>query len=60
MDPKLFGGYILVGLIWGTTNALMEIGAKEKEENEKKNKSALSETGSMFSNMKFLVPFLIN
>ena len=58
MDVKLIAGYVLVGFIWGTTNAFMELATKEEEKNKKK--SALKETGQMFSNWRFLVPFLLN
>ena len=59
MDPKIIAGYFVVGTIWGTTNAFMELGAKP-EEGKKEEKNALSETGSMFTNYKFYVPFLLN
>ena len=58
MDPKLIGGYFLVGGIWGTTNAFMEVATEQQK--EKKSSGALSDTGDMFSNWRFLVPFLLN
>ena len=60
MDPKLIGGYFLVGTIWGTTNALMEVATEQQEKDKKSSSGALSETGDMFSNWRFLVPFLLN
>ena len=60
MNSNLLGGYLVVGLIWGTTNALMEKGTKEDEKKRSEQKSALAETGSMFSNLGFLIPFLVN
>ena len=57
----VIAGYFAVGLIWGTTNALMEKGTKSsKNENSKNDENALKETGNMFSNWRFLLPFAIN
>ena len=36
VELSIVAGYFLVGTIWGTTNAAMEIGTQKKEEEEKK------------------------
>ena len=56
---NLYFMYLVIGFISGTTNAMMELGIEKKKKGQAE-KSALEETGSTFSNMKFLVPFLIN
>ena len=56
--PHIVAGYFIVGLIWGTTNAFMEQGSKKKE--DEKSDNALKETGSLFSNIKFIVPLVVN
>ena len=66
MDPYIIGGYFVVGIIWGTTNAFMEGGTPDVAEgggSDSKGgseKGVLKETGSMFTSPKFLIPFIIN
>ena len=63
MDFKLVCGFLVVGLIWGVTNALMEEGAndsKKKVDEGNSEQNILKETGSIFMNWKFMLPFLIN
>jgi len=62
---ELIMGYFITGIIWGSTNALMEIGSKDDEKKEKAGdgkdgKNELSEGVKMFTRLAFLVPFLIN
>jgi hypothetical protein len=64
---EIIMGYFITGIIWGSTNAFMEIGSKEnalKEEGRegkgKEGKNELSEGVKMFTRLSFLVPFLVN
>ena len=71
MELRIIFGYFVTGIIWGATNALMELGSKkdeskttstELEGTEKKNtiSSEVVEGVTMFTRMKFLLPFLLN
>lgn len=68
-------GYFITGIIWGSTNAFMEVGSKEEEEQEKKrddskvaeaksdtgkNSNELKEGVKMFTKCAFVIPFLVN
>ena len=65
MDAEIVVGYFVIGTIWGATNAYMEVGSKTEDQGEtKENKTQLSnqvvEGVTMFTRLKFLVPFLLN
>ena len=65
MDAEIIVGYFIIGTVWGATNAYMEVGSKTEDQGEKKeNKTQLSnqvvEGVTMFTRLKFLVPFLLN
>ena len=65
MDAEIIVGYFVIGTVWGATNAYMEVGSKTEDQGEKKeNKTQLSnqvvEGVTMFTRLKFLVPFLLN
>ena len=53
-------GYFITGIIWGSTNAFMEVGSKEDESEKTENKNELKEGAKMFAKLGFLIPFLIN
>ena len=36
-------GYFITGIIWGSTNAFMEVGSKEDESEKTENKNELKE-----------------
>ena len=57
MDLKLIVGYLITGMIWGITNAYMEIGSKTKVEDSGNEVTAGMK---MFVNLGFLIPFLLN
>eukprot|EP01017_Pseudomicrothorax_dubius_P048116 TRINITY_DN8704_c0_g2_i2.p1 TRINITY_DN8704_c0_g2~~TRINITY_DN8704_c0_g2_i2.p1 ORF type:complete len:140 (-),score=13.71 TRINITY_DN8704_c0_g2_i2:61-480(-) len=53
-------GLVLVGLIWGVTNPLMEEGSKEKSN---KKESSDIDVGSLFktlTNWRFILPYAVN
>ena len=56
---ELIAGYFITGIIWGSTNAFMEVGSKDEEEKEN-DSNQLTEGAKMFTKLAFLVPFLIN
>ena len=68
MDLKIIVGYFATGIVWGVTNAYMELGSKNESEPKTKTKAQkskesgnqLSEGVKMFSNLPFLLPFLLN
>jgi hypothetical protein len=62
VELSIVAGYFLVGTIWGTTNAAMEIGTQKKEEEEKKmaEKGMVAEHGGILSNPGFFVPLICN
>ena len=57
-------GYFITGIIWGSTNAYMEIGSKDDEVADEKKKgednNELKKGAKMFVKLGFLIPFLIN
>jgi len=64
-------GYFVTGFLWGSTNALMELGSTEieaeynlrltkKEKAEGKRDGIWAESLRMFTRCEFLAPFLIN
>ena len=55
-------GYFITGIIWGSTNAFMERGSKSDKEQDpaKEDSNELKEGVKMFTNVTFLVPFLVN
>ena len=57
-------GYFITGIIWGSTNAYMEIGSKEDEVADERKKgedsNELKKGAKMFVKLGFLIPFLIN
>ena len=52
-------GYFVTGIVWGSTNAFMEVGSKDGE-HAAKNTNELKEGVKMFARITFLVPFLVN
>ncbi|TNV75592.1 hypothetical protein FGO68_gene8350 [Halteria grandinella] len=61
MDLQTILSFILVGSLWGTTNAFMETGTKPKEESKPTTSSSLfSGLGNLFANWRFLLPFGLN
>ena len=56
---EIIAGYFVTGVIWGSTNAFMEIGSKDDEEAEK-DQNQLKEGAKMFTKLAFLIPFLVN
>ena len=62
MEISTILSFVLVGTLWGITNAFMESGTatKKEEKSEKKSESLFSGLGNLFSNWRFLVPFGLN
>ena len=64
LGVDIIAGYFVVGIVWGATNAFMEIGAQDDEKAkaaaEKDGQNELKEGVKMFTKLAFLVPFLIN
>jgi hypothetical protein len=58
MKFELVLGYLFTGLVWGVTNAFMERGTKQKEQQQTSNE--VTAGVKMFANLAFLVPFLLN
>lgn len=52
---ELFIGYLVTGTVWGVTNAFMEQGTKDT-----KNDEGVAAGVKMFTQLGFLVPFLLN
>jgi hypothetical protein len=57
MNFDLIVGYLITGIVWGVTNAFMERGSKQKEQQAANEVTA---GVKMFANLAFLVPFLLN
>ena len=54
-------GYFVTGIIWGSTDALMEVGSKNDEKKTAEEKSnELKEGVAMFTRIAFLLPFAVN
>ncbi len=52
-----------MGTLWGTTNAFMESGTSQKNNDQKEKKSQkglFSDLGNLFANWRFLLPFGLN
>eukprot|EP00347_Sterkiella_histriomuscorum_P004132 403361632 len=73
MELNSVAGFLVVGILWGTTNAFMEKGTKDKEQADAKKQSSgdkqqvnikptsvMGEVVNMFKNIGFLLPFIIN
>ena len=63
ISVEIIIGYFVTGIIWGTTNALMEVGSKDSDSDSdkaKKDENELSAGVKMFTKLAFLVPFLVN
>lgn len=60
MEFEIILGYLFTGLVWGVTNAFMEIGSKPKTEETAKSSNEVVAGAKMFSNLPFLIPFLLN
>ena len=61
ISVEIIIGYFVTGIIWGTTNALMEVGSKDSDSDKaKKDENELSAGVKMFTKLAFLVPFLVN
>ena len=69
MDVQSILSFLLVGTLWGTTNAFMETGtAKQPEKKEKVPQKGgegfidklFGDLGNLFANWRFLLPFGLN
>ena len=60
VSVEIIIGYFITGIIWGSTNALMEVGSKVKAKEEEEISNALCAGVKMFTNLAFLLPFLAN
>ena len=58
VEFEIIVGYFITGIIWGSTNALMERGSKTEDSSNKDNE--LKEGVKMFAKLTFLIPFLVN
>ena len=69
MDVQYILSFLLVGTLWGTTNAFMESGTVQKPEKKEKvpHKEGegflaklFGDLGNLFANWRFLLPFGLN
>jgi hypothetical protein len=60
MELEIILGYLFTGLVWGVTNAFMEIGSKPNTDEKAKSINEVVAGAKMFSNLPFLIPFLLN
>ena len=62
VELSIIAGYFIVGTIWGTTNAAMELGTQKSEEKKKENEAQgiIEEHGGILSNPGFFVPLICN
>ena len=69
MDVQSILSFLLVGTLWGTTNAFMESGTAQKPEKKEKAPQReglgffaklFGDLGNLFANWRFLLPFGLN
>ena len=66
MELTTILSFLLVGTLWGTTNAFMESGTTQKTEKVKKEvpktfiARLFGDLGNLFANWRFLLPFGLN
>jgi hypothetical protein len=61
MESGQIAMVIGVGIVWGVTNAFMEKGTTSTDaETTKTDPGLLSKTKNIFTNWRFLLPFLLN